>query len=714
MKESLLFAGSVLALITLCFNNTQAQVVFTDVAVEKGLTYQGKTFGSSWGDLNGNGYPDLYMSCHMNNFDPFYENDIPRIYYNESGDLFQEQVLEGFSTNDWHGAGLMDLNNNGSLDIYNTVGGSGGNILLINNGSFEPINRAQEFNADYDGGRGRTPAFFDVDNDGFIDVMLNNVTDPNMPTALLRNDGGTSFIDASVETDLVQLAAVFSSVANIGAPPGRHDVLTVRNGVDIYSIEDEKFVFQNKLDIGSINDIVTGDFNGNLKTDVFVARGKKLSEIIHSDDGGIKGVLQLTENDPVVSISFQAGDSLQLWFAPRQPVEYEVHFGASEAWTKSDAEGLNVELNSESLTVDSLQMDFPDNICHLSVYFKNGIWTVSTRTRTGLNWAVGLELTSNAPITDLSTSGIRTAQENYLQDVFYFNLGNYEFEQVLSPALLEAINSAAVVAADFDNDMDLDIYVHGGGFAKNAVNYLLVNDGEGNFTRVDGAWGATGYNGGLGESATVVDYNNDGFMDIFLANGKGIFHLFDAGLSLYENSGNSNHWLKLVLKGNQSNPAGIGARVLAYAGGKAQVRTQTAGMHWVSQNDSRIHFGMGQNAVVDSVIIHWPSGIVQKLFNLQVDKIMTVVETEQIGGYDRLPRVARFRVQVMPSSAGIKVISDDPIKTIDVFNVPGQEIKSRVLSGGVLQHELKLATGVYLIRLINESGAVGVQKVFVP
>lgn len=714
MKKRTKLRGLAIALTICYFGAAQAQVSFTDVAVKKGLTYKGKSFGSSWGDLNQNGYPDLYMSCHMNFSDPFYDNDFPHIFLNLDGVFFQKHILDGFDIGDWHGAGLFDFDNDGDLDIYNMVGGSGGNIFLVNNGTFNLINQAQMYNVDYYGGRGRTPSFLDIDNDGYIDILLNNAdnSDGSMPTAILRNNEGTDFTDVSIETELAQTTSVFSSVANFGAPDGGIDILTRRERIEILNIHNGKFEFKGSLPPGAVADAATGDFNGNLKTDIILARGRKLSELIANGNTGFLGIMELTSNDPEVSISFQAGDSLSLWFALRQPISFEVHIGAESGWMSDINETIVLYAQADSLAGVSNEANYSTETGHLSIDFNDGTWTIKVRTKLNFTWAVSLDVTSNEPITNFTSVGFKTPQERNLQDALFFNLGNYEFEQAIQPAFLEAINSAAVLVSDFDNDMDLDIYFHSGGFAQNAENYLLVNDGEGNFTRVDGAWGATGFNGGVGESATVVDYNNDGFMDIFLANGKGIFFLQDGGLNLYENSGNSNHWVKLVLKGVQSNPAGIGTRVYAYAGGKAQVRTQTAGIHWVSQNDTRPHFGLAENTVVDSLILHWPSGIVQKLYDVEADQILTIVEDETVDVH--APALSgKFEVYPVPSNGLIHVVCDDPIKLIEVYNPLGQAILSHEPKGSLMQYDFELPTGSYLVRITDIEGGVGVQKVIV-
>jgi len=77
--------------------------------------------------------------------------------------------------------------------------------------------------------------------------------------------------------------------------------------------------------------------------------------------------------------------------------------------------------------------------------------------------------------------------------------------------------------------------------------------------------------------------------------------------------------------GTKSNRDGIGARVEVFAAGKRQTAERVAGSGYLSQNDERLHFGLGA-ATIDKLIVHWPSGTEQALENLSADKVLTVQE----------------------------------------------------------------------------------------
>lgn len=178
----------------------------------------------------------------------------------------------------------------------------------------------------------------------------------------------------------------------------------------------------------------------------------------------------------------------------------------------------------------------------------------------------------------------------------------------------------SALAADFDNDMDVDIVLQGGHPNVAVANTILWNRGDGTFVADGTAGGAAGRQKGGADSVSAADYDVDGFIDLFLTYNR-------QTTQLYRNRGNGNHWLEIRLKGTRSNAEGIGAQVYVTAGGKAQLREQTGGMHrYWSQNDQTVHFGLGANTRAASVRVEWPSGTVQGLTNVRADQVLTLTE----------------------------------------------------------------------------------------
>ncbi len=124
----------------------------------------------------------------------------------------------------------------------------------------------------------------------------------------------------------------------------------------------------------------------------------------------------------------------------------------------------------------------------------------------------------------------------------------------------------------------------------------------------------------VARGACFADYDNDGKMDLFMVN------LGAPGVLLHNTSAGVNHWLAFKLVGKKSNRDGIGARIEVTASGRKQQAERVAGSGYLSQDDARVHFGLGSAAKGDSVTITWPSGKIQTLRDVAGDRVVTVEE----------------------------------------------------------------------------------------
>jgi hypothetical protein len=113
---------------------------------------------------------------------------------------------------------------------------------------------------------------------------------------------------------------------------------------------------------------------------------------------------------------------------------------------------------------------------------------------------------------------------------------------------------------------------------------------------------------------------NNGHMSALLVN-------LDASALLMKNvSANGNHWLTLSLRGTISNRDGMGARVTVVSGGRTQIAERVAASGYLSQDDGRLHFGLGTVGKVEEVRVRWPSGKEQTLKDVAVDRVLLVEE----------------------------------------------------------------------------------------
>lgn len=191
--------------------------------------------------------------------------------------------------------------------------------------------------------------------------------------------------------------------------------------------------------------------------------------------------------------------------------------------------------------------------------------------------------------------------------------------------MLDQQNSEIVQWVDYDNDGYLDLFSANAGGQN---NNLYHNNGDGTFTKI--TTGSLVNDGGNSAGCAWADYDNDGFPDLFVANWQGSRPNF-----LYRNNGNTNHWLKIKCVGATSNRAGIGAKVRAFAAirGKAfwQLREISGGTGF-GQTTPIAHFGIGDANIADTVRIEWPSGAIQEFHHVNKDQTMTVIEPPKLEG----------------------------------------------------------------------------------
>jgi hypothetical protein len=189
-----------------------------------------------------------------------------------------------------------------------------------------------------------------------------------------------------------------------------------------------------------------------------------------------------------------------------------------------------------------------------------------------------------------------------------------------------ATECESVAAGDFDNDTDVDLYLVCTGPAANLENRLYWNLGNAAFVVAPRASGAAGSLEGRGEAVAVADFDLDGFLDLAVMNGDSAPPLNAGPHQLFRNRGNGNHWLEIDLEATASHRQALGAHVYVTAGGKTQVRAQTDGLHSRAQDHLRIHFGLGSHAVIDELLVSWPSGSSQRYESVAADRLVRIVE----------------------------------------------------------------------------------------
>jgi hypothetical protein len=175
--------------------------------------------------------------------------------------------------------------------------------------------------------------------------------------------------------------------------------------------------------------------------------------------------------------------------------------------------------------------------------------------------------------------------------------------------------------ADFDNDGQRDLWLANGHVYPRSPHYfqpftVLQNSGR-DFTTVF-QYPVTPDNSYRGGCAG--DFDNDGKLDVV------VLPIAGQPLLLHNTTTNSNNWVGLQLRGTHSNRDAIGSSVKIEHCGKTQFDTVRNGGSYISRNDPRLHFGLGACAKLERVTIKWPTGTVQVLKELPVNRYTTVEE----------------------------------------------------------------------------------------
>ncbi|MGH1362717.1 MAG: FG-GAP-like repeat-containing protein [Calditrichia bacterium] len=311
------------------------------------------------------------------------------------------------------------------------------------------------------------------------------------------------------------------------------------------------------------------------------------------------------------------------------------------------------------------------------------------------------------------TPGVASGMAN---DLYRNDNGTYT--KITTGAIVNDVKiSLGQTWGDFDNDGDLDLYVTNLTSPTNfGGNNYYRNDGppDYNFTRfVNGDFVSSSR---AGWGAASGDYDNDGDLDMYVT----INTLFAAAAqdALYRNDlTDGNSWFNVSCVGTTSNRSAIGARVKlksTISGSPTwQLREISAHNASTGHNSLRAHFGLGDATTIDSLVVEWPSGIVDTFSNLTPDAFMTVTEGETITSInDSSPnQIHQFNLQQNypnpfnpTTTIRFSLLSAQHV-TLKVYDLQGKEV------AGLLNQKLpmgehstvfdagSLASGVYVYRL---------------
>jgi enediyne biosynthesis protein E4 len=488
-----------------------------------------------------------------------------------------------------------------------------------------------------DGGSSIGPAWGDYDNDGWIDLFVANRE--RRKNFLYHNNGDSTFTKITAGQIVNEPANLSDS---FGAAWGDYDNdgfldLVVANCCLGAPVND--FLYRNDTGVG-FDKVVTGpvvndqansltgawgDYDRDGFIDLFVSAwgpGASHVNFLYHNDGGSTFTRILTG-----------------------PVANDLGAWSSGVWGDYDNDGWP----------DLFVANWPPNSDALYRNNRDGTFTKIIQGDIVNETALG----NNAVWGDYDNDGyldlfvVNEGHKNFL----YRNNRNGSFTLITNGIVSDDVvrNSQSAAWADFDNDGYLDLFVANGQAEPTVVgenNFLYRNNGEGTFTKITS--GHLVNDGAVSRSCAWGDYDNDGFLDLFVGNGGGPGS-GDHFNFLYRNDTNSNHWINFKLVGRASNRSGIGAKVRLKAtiGGKTfwQLR-EISGGGSLGQNDLRANFGLGDATNAEVVRIEWPSGTVQELRNLAANQFLTVKEAPVLTALGRLGSKSGF-VMALKGGQGI-------------------------------------------------------------
>src|SRR5579862_1010108 len=209
---------------------------------------------------------------------------------------------------------------------------------------------------------------------------------------------------------------------------------------------------------------------------------------------------------------------------------------------------------------------------------------------------------------------------------FLRNVGTQGFEDMGAANGISQANAQYVSwgtgVYDFDNDGQPDILIfHGGLIHLIPQEHTLFRGlGNGRFEDISEQAGDVLSVRTVARGACFADYDNDGRVDAFLVN------LGAQGTLLHNVSQDGGHWIAVKLVGSKSNRDGIGARLEVTAGDKKWTAERVADTGYLSQDDARVHFGLGGVSAVDKITVRWPDGRAQIVEKPGIDRVITVEE----------------------------------------------------------------------------------------
>jgi hypothetical protein len=483
---------------------------------------------------------------------------------------------------------------------------------------------------------------FDYNNDGMMDLLMLNgtwlegISDNegkifrNTTDKLYKNNGNSTFNEVSKTAGLADTHWSMSAAPIDYDNDGDQDLLLLNYGPNIF--------FRNNGN-GTFTDITsqTG-LRGPEKLNGFTKWSIGASYLDYNKDGLIDVMVgnflafDPKYNSPVTPgemphPSEYKGQASMLYEQKSDRSFHDVSARAGLFYPDSKCMGLTVVDYDDDGDVDIFQA----NDHHLNYLFRNdnGHFTETGK-------SAGIAVNSKGAGTGSMHAALNDIDGDGLIDILvtdldfgalYHNLGRGIFEDVTWSSgvawSLTGKGGWGSALFDYDNDGDFDL-VSADGTAEVLISQfplLMENDGKGHFRDTGKGKGEYFRTKHSGRGLAVWDFDNDGDLDLIIS------HIDNNGTPalLRNDGGNANHWLGITLRGATPGSS-ITAKVTVTAGGKKRVFINQWATSYLSNNDPRLHIGLGKNAMADIIEISWSDGKKEILRNIAADRYLTIQE----------------------------------------------------------------------------------------